>query len=197
MDKANYISELYDNIKDDIEFDSDIIALEKLLNAMLNINVSKSITNWIYVVNKPYLSNIVSDVDLRPLTKEFPLKLIKKISFSKFMTIINSLEYNKELIYNALFDVFEENCGILEIITDFINSGLKDKEREVIYLVINNSNDYAKTVFDIMQFLKRIISLHLKKENKNINLLLEYTEIPNNLKDKSVLKSLLIDYICL
>ncbi len=195
MDKASYINELYDNIKDNIEFDSDVIALEKILIAMLNLDVLKSIEKWIYIINKSYLNDLSKDVDLNPLIKKFPLEIIKKISFVKFIDIVEGLDNNKDLVYNALFDVFEDDCGIFEIITDFINKDLKNKEREIIYLIIEKSRIYSQTVFDIMQFLKKIIAIHLKQKNKNISLLLEYTKIPKSIKDQSVLKSLLIDYI--
>lgn len=195
MDKENYISKLYDNIKDDIAFDSDIVALEKLLTAMLKININKSIEWWKYIFNKYELKDLENDIDLTPLTKHFPLELIKKIDFPQFMDIIDKLNHNKELIYNNFFDVFDENCGIFQIISDLISQNLKEKEKEIIYLTINKESIYSESLFDSMQFLKKVIMLHLNEKNKNIQLLLEYTEIPNSLKDKSILKSLLIDYI--
>ncbi len=52
MDKHDYIIGLFDDIKDDIEFDSDVVALEVILSKLLEIDLEESFAKWKYLILK-------------------------------------------------------------------------------------------------------------------------------------------------
>ena len=63
MDKGIYITNLFDNIKNNIEFDSDIIAINTILNTMLKIDLNKSIKSWKYVLKRYNIKLLSKDMD--------------------------------------------------------------------------------------------------------------------------------------
>ena len=67
MNKAKYIDLLFSDIKDEVEFDIDVLSLFKILKAMLQIDVSKSVEAWLYLVNKYNVLELKKDIDFEPL----------------------------------------------------------------------------------------------------------------------------------
>ena len=52
MAKDEYIENLFNNIKDDIQFDRDINALQTLIDSMFLINEEKSYNMYTYIIKK-------------------------------------------------------------------------------------------------------------------------------------------------
>ena len=52
MNKSEFCQNLFDDIKDDIEFDSDVVALYSLLLTMLKFDIEESLENWKYLILK-------------------------------------------------------------------------------------------------------------------------------------------------
>ncbi len=195
MNKSDYIDKLFNNIKDNIELDSDVIALETLLQAKLNINIKDSVEKWQYLMEKYSIDKLEDDIDFTPLLNIFPTELIKRIGIRLFFELLRSIDKNKALIYENLFDVFNDKCGIYAVIKDLIIRENTYNEKETVKTVISHSDAYPKGIFDITYFLKRIILYHLNNNYQNLELLIEFTDIPDSEKDKSVLKTLLLDYM--
>ena len=86
MDKGEYITNLFDAIKDEIEYDSDIEALYTLLMSMFKIDQKKSIAMWEYLITNTNLTSLRKDVNLTPILNSYPTyPLIKNISLKIFL----------------------------------------------------------------------------------------------------------------
>lgn len=196
MDKGNYITNLFDNLKDDIEFDNDIIAITKLLIALLEIDPEDSINKWKYILKHYNIKKLSKDMDFTPVLKDYPTSLLCTIGIEHFLKLINKLKIeHQNYIYNNMFNIYMPDCGLCQALRKIIITGDYQKERSFVDAVIKSSLHYPMGIFDTADFLKRIINFHLNSNLKNISFLLELTDIPNNKKDQSLLKTLLIDYI--
>jgi len=195
MDKSDYITSLFNNIKDDIEFDSDIIALNSLLNAMLNLNVLKSFNNWKYIIDKYEIQKLGLDIDFTPLYIDYLVNLIKKIGFKEFFVLFESVLINKrKIIYSSLFNIYDNNCFLFVYIRNLINKNWLKEEKEFINLIIKESISFSKETFDKTEFLKKIIIMHINNNKVNSKFLEDLTNMPETSKERAILKALLIDY---
>ena len=89
MDKGEYITNLFDAIKDEIEYDSDIEALYTLLMSMFKIDQKKSIAMWEYLITNTNLTSLRKDVNLTPILNSYPTYLIQELGFKSFYEILN------------------------------------------------------------------------------------------------------------
>lgn len=198
MDKCDYCQQLFDDIKDNIEFDSDIIALESLLSALLKYNQEKSINNWKYIILKYDIRNMNCELDFGPLIKDYPEKMMQKIGIEKFFSYMKNIPSSKlKVVYEAIFNVYSLDCFIYQSLSYYIKMNLKSEERTLIKNVLDRSNSFSKIFFDKTELIKRIIILHIENNNICIDYLKELINIVDNKKDQAVLKTLLIDYLLL
>lgn len=196
MNKGEFIDFLFCNIKDNIEFDSDIVALRTLLIANLKINANEAKEKWIYLLKKYNVKELCQDIDFLPLLNDFPSFLIEQEGIETFFELIEKVDKEtRKLIYGSLFDIYSKNCGIYTALRNLILNNKSTQEKQCIEYVIKKSSEYPPGVFDIKDFLQGIISYHLNNNHKDINFLMKIAEIPENIKDQSLLKTLLIDYI--
>lgn len=194
MEKENYIAKLFNDIKDNIEFDSDIIAIITLLTKMLDYDVKQSFFNWKYVVQKYDIPKLMTDIDFEPLLKDYPIRLLEKVGYSSFFEYIKTIPKTiQNLIYSYLFNVFSKSF-LYDIILSFIHNKKIKEEKKFVIFILKQSSFFPKDIFDTMEFLKKTIFLHIKEKYIPIKILLEFTEYPTNKKEQAVLKSLLIDY---
>lgn len=194
MDKAEYLVNLFNNIKDEIEFDSDILAIASIIKTMLQIDASKGIENWLYIFENYPINNLKRDLDFTPILKDIPLKLISKLGFVSFFEMIDTLNNeNQDLIFQHIFNIYSLEFSIGEFIVN-LSENKSEKELHIIKLIIQKSPKYPPGIFEIKDFLQKIIQYHLTLPNKNFKLLQEMTELTTNLKEQSVLKALLLDY---
>lgn len=194
MDKGVFLNELFENIKDKIEFDSDVFAIYRILIGFLKIDIDTAIKKWQYILKKYDIPSLKKDIDFTPLLNTFPTNLFQIIPLERFYQILENMPYNN-LIYENIFNAFDNASALYTEINKLIANNEEEKEKETIRIIIQKLENYPKTSFDISTFLKNIILTHLNQKRKNIALLLEYTDIPKDIKEKSVLKTLLIDYL--
>lgn len=196
MNKDEYIDYLFHNLKDNIEFDSDIVALKKLLIATLKIDPQKAQERWLYLLTTYKINELSQDIDFSPLLNDFPTCLIEQEGIKTFFELIKVLNNETKLsIYKSFFNIYNKDCGIYNVLHNLIQNNKTNKEREYIKLVVKRNNEYPSGIFDIKDFLQNIIIYHLETNHKDIKFLLEISEIPQSIKEQSLLKTLLIDYI--
>ncbi len=196
MNRENYIENLFNDIKDDVLIDTDVIALEKLLVALLESDFETSVNNWKYLLSKYDIKAYNKDVDFSPLLNSYPLELIKKVGLKNFFVLIRSVNFLKRRkIYKLLFNVYDFNSGIYIILKDVISKKELDLEKTMIELILENQDEYPIDVFDLNFFLKNVILLHLELNVVDDVFLLGLTDIPESAKERAVLKTLLIDYV--
>lgn len=198
MDKCDYCQQLFDDIKDDIEFDSDIIALESLLSNLLLYNQEKSINNWKYIILKYDIRCMNDELDFKPIIKDFPEKLMKKIGVEKFFFYMQNIPSSKSMIiYEAIFNIYSSDCFIYQSLSYYIRMNSRNEERTLIKNILDRSNSFSKIFFDKTELIKRIIILHIENNNICIDYLKELINIVDSKKEQAVLKTLLIDYFIL
>lgn len=196
MDKEAYIESLFNDIKDSIAFDSDVIAIHKLLEAMLKINYKKAIRMWKYIIESYDIKNLKREIDFELILNLFPSQLFNKIEIKNFFQILQDISYVKRNEINKIFfNVYDDKSGLYIILKDLIINSKKKQEREFINLVLKYSEEFPKDIFDLNIFLKKIILIHINSSIIDNDFLLNLTEIPSTAKDRAILKALLIDYI--
>ncbi len=196
MDKGEYITNLFDAIKDEIEYDSDIEALYTLLMSMFKIDQKKSIAMWEYLITNTNLTSLRKDVNLTPILNSYPTYLIQELGFKSFYEILNKFtSTDKKYISENIFNIYAPESGINQLIEKLIIKDDSKTEKEIIHLILKESKIYPESVFDVNDFLKNIIILHLKNKKIDLKLLEEITEMPKTLKEKALLKTLILEYI--
>lgn len=196
MDKEDYIESLFNDIKDSIAFDSDVIAIHKLLEAMLKINYKKAIRMWKYIIESYDIKNLKREIDFELILNLFPSQLFNKIEIKNFFQILQDISYVKRNEINKIFfNVYDDKSGLYIILKDLIINSKKKQEREFINLVLKYSEEFPKDIFDLNIFLKKIILIHINSSSIDNDFLINLTEIPSTAKDRAILKALLIDYI--
>lgn len=195
MDKEFYIENLYIKLKDEIKFDEDVKALFKILKQLLKINPEKSISDWLYIMNKYNLKELESEIDFTPLITMYILELLKIKDLKTILNIIEKIPKENNIIITKTFiNIFNKQSGIYKYIQRLIIK--KDQKREFTTLkLIIKENKKNKISFDIEIFLKNVILLHLKYNQIDISFLLKIANLPENEKDRALLQTLLIDYI--
>lgn len=193
MKSYKYLQDLFDKIKDDIEFDSDVIALEILLNKMFIIMEAKCYENYIYILKKYDLNNLKIDIDFTPLTKSFAQKLIFNKGLIKYLNITNDLEFSKKaFIYSELFNLYHEDCILYTLMEEYIKHNNLKKIKTIINIVIKLEK-YIKQVFDKTEFLKKVIIIYLKNGYTGKKFLNETINFLSSPKERAILKALLIN----
>ena len=64
MNKAFSIDNLYDDLKDNIEFDEDVEALFKILKKTLKDDQEKGIEGWIYIMKRYDFQQLQKDINV-------------------------------------------------------------------------------------------------------------------------------------
>lgn len=196
MNKYNYIVKLFDNIKEDIEFDSDVVTIEVLLNKMLDYDIEQSFLNWVWILKKYDILKLMNDIDFLPLLKSFPESFMKKIGYISFFEHMNHVPFSlQKMVFEFLFNVFAPSSIFDDFISSFILSKDIKGEKDFILFILKQSNKFSKDIFDEAKFLKKIIELHIQRGYVPISLLKPLTDYPKDKKERAILKTLLIDYI--
>lgn len=196
MNKSDFCQLLIDDIKDNIEFDSDIIALESLLLKMLEYDDKKSFDNWKYLILKYDINDLNMDVDFMPIINNYPEKLIDKVGLETFWKYMKEISIDKsKKIYDVIFNIFNPNCFIYKTLENYIK--MNDKKSELIFVknILNKSKFFSKLIFSKTELIRRTIILHIENKNIPVDFMQELIEKIDNRKEKAVLKALLIDYL--
>lgn len=194
MDKMLSLEKLFNNLKDNLEFDSDVIAITKLLNALFILKKEEAIGKWQSILEKYDIAKLEVDIDFTPLIKDFPAMLFQELELETFLNIVDNTLV-KEKIYLNVFNTLEIDSALNKKVKTLIKAKDEKKEKEFILEIVKYQNKFPKLVFDLNTLLQNVILSHLKNADCNLKLLEEYTEIPANIKDKTLLKVLLIDYL--
>lgn len=196
MNKSDFCQLLIDDIKDDIEFDSDIIALKSLLLKMLEYDDKKSFDNWKYLILKYDISDLSIDVDFMPIVNDYPEKLIDKVGLETFWNYMKEIPIGKTyMVYDVIFNIFNPKCFIYKILENYVK--MNDKKSELIFVknILNKSKAFSKLFFSKTELIRKIIILHIDNKFIPLDFIQELIEIVDNRKEKAVLKALLIDYL--
>lgn len=196
MTKSDFCQHLIDDIKDEVDFDSDVEALAALLVILLEYNVKKSFDNWKYLVLKYDFDSLNKDIDFIPLKKDYPEKLIQKVGIESFFNYMKDIPTSKAImIYNAIFNIYCSDCFIYQSLNYYIKMNDNNSEVVLIKNILDKSKLVSKMFFDKTEFIKRIILLHVKNERIPIDFLQDLINSIENKKDRAVLNALLIDYL--
>ena len=196
MDKLKLICDLFDDIKDNIEYDSDITAIYELIIRLLDYDEDLALKLWLYLVNKYDIIKLRKDIDFTLLLEEFPFTFLKRRGLKTFCDACFLIEKEKALYLKRIFfNVFNDESLILKLVQSYIKEEKSKKEKELIELIYKNSGEIPREVFDFATFIKKVIYFHLQYEKINVNFLLVFIDKVKNNKDKAVLKTLLIDYL--
>ena len=197
MNKSGMEIELYENLKDNLEFDFDVISMVKILKKILQKDKKEAILAWTYLLDNYSIKDLKEDIDFSPLIKDFSEILIKDIGIEEFLKIRESLkEDNQFWIDFYVFNCYDENAGIKEIMEELIKSSLQDKEKEILWELYKEKNKFHKEFFDISDLLRLVVLLHIKYKKVDLDFLvslIEGWELKE--KNKALLYTLLIDYI--
>lgn len=196
MNKAKYIDLLFSDIKDEVEFDIDVLSLFKILKAMLQIDVSKSVEAWLYLVNKYNVLELKKDIDFEPLLNLYLVELLNYRTFLEVREVISMICVdNQQIIWQFFLNSFNENSGIYKYIDKLILNENYEEELEVIKDLVKRKDEFDKAIFDVLTFLKNIVFKHIQRGKTNINFLMQLANMAISRKDRAILKTLLIDYI--
>ena len=196
MNKAKYIDLLFSDIKDEVEFDIDVLSLFKILKAMLQIDVSKSVEAWLYLVNKYNVLELKKDIDFEPLLNLYLVELLNYRTFLEVKGVISMVCVdNQQIIWQFFLNSFNENSGIYKYIDKLILNENYEEELEVIKDLVKRKDEFDKAIFDVLTFIKNIVFKHIQRGKTNINFLMQLANMAISRKDRAILKTLLIDYI--
>ena len=195
MNKAHYIEELFDDLKDEIEFDEDVIAVFKILKAMIKIDIKKGVENYLYLMSHYSFKDLAQEINIIPLTKYFLIELLKYQKIEDILKLLEEIPLdNRILIESNLINTFTTKSGIYQYFKTIITKKETKKEIKEIELILK-INTFSPLYFDKVAFLKNIILIHLKTKNIDLPILLKIANYPKHNKDRALLKSLFIDYI--
>ncbi len=193
--KSKYIENVFEELKDKVEYDSDVNALYIVINKMLDIDSDRAIRWWEYLLNNYDLKKLANDIDFKEILYDLPEEILKRGLIKEYFNVRNHLEVDKiNILDNKIFNIYKD-AELEKILEYLIEEDKFWKEKELIRELLKEVNTISKQIFDLEGFIKLVITLHLKYEKIDLDWLLNLTELPNSNKDKAKLKALLIDYI--
>lgn len=196
MNKHDYIMDLYNDIKDRIELDSDVVALYTILCKLFQMDREESINCWKYLILKYDIKEIGRDIDFLPLIKDYPIMILENLGLNAFFQEVESISHSKlEYIYQFLFNIYDANSFIYQSLDYYIKRNRYQDEKKLIQIFLEKKKDFFKGIFDQTEFIRRVILLHLKRKNVSLEFINYLIDLIDNAKDKAVLKTLIIDYI--
>lgn len=196
MSKSHYLEDIFTDLKDEIAFDEDVVALYKLLKVMLKYNVKASMNNWLYLMQNYNLEILRQEVDFTPLSENFIIELLKYQDLEKTFLALNKIpKHNLNIIIQEFINTFNEHSGIYQYFYRLIREHKNELEWIEINFVVKNAFEFNSLIFDLTSFLQQVIKMHIKLHNINLSLFKKITYIPKNKKEQALLKILFIDYI--
>lgn len=187
--------ELYNELKDKIEFDEDVEALFVIIKKILHENKEEGIYSWLYLFQNYQLKDLEYDIDFTLLTHDFVLEILKKESLSSFLLLLDKMPIeNKNILIQNFFNIFHKEKGIYLYFKRLILEEKEKKEYQELKTMLELKKKDTLT-FDTIYFLRNILKIHLKYQKVNLDLLLKITNLAHNPKDIALLKTVLIDYL--
>ncbi len=192
--KSKYFEDIFNELKDKIEYDSDVDALYVVINKMLDIDVNMAVDWWKYLLYTYDFNRLRKEIDFKGIIYDMPLELLKRGLWEEFWKVRSSLDLDKiSVLDDKVFNVYKDSV-IKETLEFMIMENEVEKEKEFINYILKKES-ISREIFDLTDFVKMIIIMHLKYDRIDIAWLISLTEYPKDNKDKAKLKTLLIDYI--
>ena len=196
MSKSHYLENIFADLKDEIAFDEDVVALYKLLKVMLKYDVKQSVNNWLYLMKNYNLKTLRQEIDFTPLTKEFIIELLRYQDLTQlFLNFKRIPNDNLNHILKEFMNVFNKESGIYQYFYGLIKEHKNELELSEIYFVVKVSSKFDILVFDLTSFLKEIIKIHISLHDINKTLFEQLVCIPKSQKEQALLRTIFIDYI--
>lgn len=196
MDKVKYVQKLYDDLKDNLEFDEDIRSLFTTLVYMLKEDSNRAVDSWIYVLKKYSLKEIKRDIDVTPLTSEFIGDLLKDKDLDYVFGLLSMFSLdNQDVVWQDFFNTISVDSKLFQYFRILIEKENFGKETQEIKLIIKKSRGFSKLYYHNMPLLKNIILIHMELGKMDMPTLLSIANIPKSRKEQAILKTLFIDYI--
>ena len=196
MDKVKYVQKLYDDLKDNLEFDEDIRSLFTTLVYMLKEESNRAVDSWIYVLKKYSLKEIKRDIDVTPLTSEFIGELLKDKDLDYVFGLLSMFSLdNQDVVWQDFFNTISVDSKLFQYFRILIEKENFGKETQEIKLIIKKSRGFSKLYYHTMPLLKNIILIHMELGKMDMPTLLSIANIPKSRKEQAILKTLFIDYI--
>ena len=149
MNKAHYIEELFDDLKDEIEFDEDVIAVFKILKAMIKIDIKKGVENYLYLMSHYSFKDLAQEINIIPLTKYFLIELLKYQKIEDILKLLEEIPLdNRILIESNLINTFTTKSGIYQYFKTIITKKETKKEIKEIELILK-INTFSPLYFGI------------------------------------------------
>ena len=187
--------ELYNELKDKIEFDEDVEALFVIIKKILHENKEEGIYSWLYLFQNYQLKDLEYDIDFTLLTHDFVLEILKKESLSSFLLLLDKMPIeNKNILIQTFFNILNKEKEIYLYFKRLILEEKEKKEYQELKTMLELKKKDTLT-FDTVYFLRNILKIHLKYQKVNLDLLLKITNLAHNPKDIALLKTVLIDYL--
>ena len=196
MDKVKYVQKLYDDLKDNLEFDEDIRALFTTLVYMLKEDLNRAVDSWVYVLKKYSLKEIKRDMDITPLTSEFIGELLKNKDLDYVFGLLSMFSLdNQDVVWQDFFNTISIDSKLFQYFKTLIEKENFEKVTQEIKLIIKKSSVFSKLYYHPLFLLKNIILIHMELGKMDMPTLLSIASIPKSRKEQAILKTLFIDYI--
>ena len=193
--KSKYIEQLFNELKDRVEYDSDIKALYLIINKMLDIDENRAIEWWVYLLNNYDFKSLKNDIDFRGILYDIPKEMFKRGLGDNFWRIRGSIkEDKKKIIDNSVLNVYKDSA-IKDVLEYMVMEKKFLEEKKLVNNILDNRADIAKEVFELGDFVRFIIMLHLKYDNIDKDWLFHLIYLLDDNKERAKLSTLLIDYI--
>lgn len=195
MTKKEMILSLLDDLKDSIEFDTDIKAFSLLLLHLLPNHISDSLSYFYYFVSHYDIGTLKYNIDFTPLFCTYLEKLIDITSVEDYFHYLESISYEKQLVITSYLFSVHPSSYLFTIIKDGLEKKKYKQVEEMVLIIIGKEKYLSKRYFDLTTFLDFVIRTYLDVFKHSNDFLVSLTNVPTSKKERAVLKSLLIDYL--
>ena len=195
MNKLRMELKLFHILKDNLEFDRDILGIVKILEKILDNDKEEAIKAWTYLLERYDIKSLAKDLDFTPLLKDFSGDLIEKVGLDKFLEIRKNLGEDKQFLIDLyVFNCYQESA-IIEVIQKLIMKEEFLEEKKLIEKLKEKEHILRKEFFNLDDLLKVVVELHIKLNKINGDFLKSLIEMASLEKEKALLLALIIDYI--
>ena len=153
MQLENYVLNLLENIRYNIEYDSDVEAIYSLLK---KLNSKKGITIWVQILNETSILDLRNNIDFTFLLKNYPEDILRKEGYLFWDKYIKKVNYSiRKIILQEVFNIYELNSIVYYLFRNSLGT-LEDADLFINW-VLKMGNQECSLYFDETLFLKNII----------------------------------------
>lgn len=194
MVQEEYLISLFNDIKNNVEFDQDVAAIAKILEVLLHIDKKKSFEYLQEIMNNYNIRQMRQDIDFKSLFVTYPLSIYDVLGIDDFLKFMKSLnKEQKEICYEYFFNTYSEQ-GIITLFQRVIENNRQNEEKLLIDFIMNNDLEFSNLVYNRTELFRRIIKIHLEYKLIDVSFLMGLCDNLSK-KDGAVLKTLLLDIL--